>query len=330
SELAVNIEGGNDVTVDLSDLEESSDIAANTALINTNTTNISSNDTDIANNTTAISAEVTRATAAETAIQNDVDANETDADNAIALVQTNLDTHITADEDTSATNELSDLNLDATSNMLTLTNAQAGATGVDLSGYVSTDDQNLESATLSATSELAINIEGGNDVSVDLSDLEESSDIAANTALINTNTTNISSNDTDIANNTTAISAEVTRATAAETAIQNDVDANETDADNAIALVQTNLDTHITADQDTSATNELSDLNLDATSNMLTLTNAEAGATGVDLSGYVSTDDQNLESATLSATSELAINIEGGNDVSVDLSDLEESSDIAA
>ncbi|WP_298481491.1 hypothetical protein, partial [uncultured Maribacter sp.] len=70
----------------------------------------------------------------------------------------------------------------------------------------------------------------------------------------------------------------------------------------AETAIQSNLDTHITADQDTSATNELSDLNLDATSNMLRLTNAEAGATGVDLSGYVSTDDQNLESATLSAT----------------------------
>uniref|UniRef100_UPI00262AAC4D hypothetical protein n=1 Tax=uncultured Maribacter sp. TaxID=431308 RepID=UPI00262AAC4D len=309
--LAINIEGGNDVSVDLSDLEESSDIAANTALITTNTTNISSNDTDIANNTAAITAEVTRATAAETTIQADVDANETDADNAIALVQTNLDTHITADQDTSATNELSDLNLDATSNMLTLTNAEAGATGVDLSGYVSSDDQNLESATLSATSELAINIEGGNDVTVDLSDLEESSDIAANTALITTNTTNISSNDTDIANNTAAITAEVTRATAAETAIQADVDANETDADNAIALVQTNLDTHITADQDTSATNELSDLNLDATSNMLTLTNAQAGATGVDLSGYVSTDDQEVELFAFNgSTFELLLKVE--------------------
>ncbi|WP_298481486.1 hypothetical protein, partial [uncultured Maribacter sp.] len=93
----------------------------------------------------------------------------------------------------------------ATSNMLTLTNAEAGATGVDLSGFVSSDDQNLESATLSATSELAVNIEGGNDVTVDLSALEESADI---------------------------------------TALQTDVDQNELDADNAIALVQTNLDTH--------------------------------------------------------------------------------------
>ena len=43
-------------------------------------------------------------------------------------------------------------------------------------------------------------------------------------------------------------------------------------------------------DLDPDPTNELSDLNL--TGNLLTLTNAAAGATGVDLSGYVSTDDQ--------------------------------------
>ncbi|MBM1108058.1 hypothetical protein JQC67_18040 [Aurantibacter crassamenti] len=285
SELAVNIEGGNDVTVDLSALEESSDIAAVQA-------DVDQNEAD--------------ADSSIVAVQADVDQNETDADNAIAAVQTNLDTHVAADTDTDETNELSDLNLDA-SNILTLTNAEAGATGVDLSGFVSSDDQNLESATLSATSELGINIEGGNDVTVDLSALEESADITANT---------------------NAIAAEVARATAAETAIQNDVNQNESDADNAIAAVQTNLDTHVAADTDTDETNELSDLNLDA-SNILTLTNAEAGATGVDLSGFVSSDDQNLESATLSATSELGINIEGGNDVTVDLSALEESSDIA-
>uniref|UniRef100_UPI002613BFB5 hypothetical protein n=1 Tax=uncultured Maribacter sp. TaxID=431308 RepID=UPI002613BFB5 len=150
-----------------------------------------------------------------------------DADNAIAAVDTKIDDHILADEDVSATNELSDLSLDA-SNILTLTNPATGTNEVDLSGYVSTDDQNLESATLSGTSELGINIEGGNDVTVDLSALEESADI---------------------------------------TAVDNKVDA------------------HILADEDISATNELSDLSLSAT-NILTLTNAEAGATGVDLSGY--------------------------------------------
>ncbi|MDF4204932.1 hypothetical protein PXD56_18330, partial [Maribacter sp. SA7] len=73
-----NIEGGNDVTVDLSALEESADI---------------------------------------TAVDNKVDA------------------HILADEDISATNELSDLNLNATSNILTLTNPATGTNEVDLSGY---------------------------------------------------------------------------------------------------------------------------------------------------------------------------------------------------
>ncbi|WP_300027724.1 hypothetical protein [uncultured Maribacter sp.] len=252
SELAINIEGGSDVTVDLSALEESADI---------------------------------------TAVQDDVDQNELDADNAIAAVDTKIDNHILADEDTSATNELSDLNLDATSNILTLTNPATGTNQVDLSGFVSTDDQNLESATLSGTSELAINIEGGDDVTVDLSALEESADI---------------------------------------TAVQDDVDQNELDADNAIAAVDTKIDDHILADEDTSATNELSDLNLDANSNILTLTNPATGTNEVDLSGFVSSDDQNLESATLSSDSELAINIEGGNDVTVDLSALEESADITA
>ncbi|WP_396633648.1 beta strand repeat-containing protein [Maribacter sp. R86514] len=250
SELGINIEGGEDVTVDLSALEESDDI---------------------------------------TAVQNDVDQNEVDADNAIAAVDTKIDNHIIADEDVSATNELSDLSLDA-SNILTLTNPATGTNEVDLSGYVSTDDQNLESATLSSDSELGINIEGGEDVTVDLSALEESDDI---------------------------------------TAVQNDVDQNELDADNAIAAVDTKIDNHIIADEDVSATNELSDLSLDA-SNILTLTNPATGTNEVDLSGYVSTDDQNLESATLSSDSELGINIEGGEDVTVDLSALEESDDITA
>ena len=72
--------------------------------------------------------------------------------------------------------------------------------------------------------------------------------------------------------------------------LQSDIDTNESDADTAIALVQTNLDTHTTADLDLSATNELSDLNLDAGTNILTLTNPATGANEIDLSSYVSTD----------------------------------------
>ena len=75
---------------------------------------------------------------------------------------------------------------------------------------------------------------------------------------------------------------------AAEAALQSDIDTNESDADTAIAAVQTHLDAHTTADLDLSATNELSDLDL--TSGVLTLTNAESGATGVDLDATFATD----------------------------------------
>ncbi|SHK84031.1 hypothetical protein SAMN04488007_3978, partial [Maribacter aquivivus] len=101
SELGINIEGGDDVTVDLSALEESADI---------------------------------------TAVDNKVDA------------------HILADEDVSATNELSDLSLSAT-NILTLTNPATGTNQVDLS-TVSTDDQTVEMFAFNgSTFELLLKIE---------------------------------------------------------------------------------------------------------------------------------------------------------------------------
>ncbi|MRI00490.1 hypothetical protein GH721_08065, partial [Kriegella sp. EG-1] len=283
NELGINIEGGNDVTVDLSALDDSAAIAT---------------------------------------VQADVDQNETDADNAIAANTAAIAAHNTADQDTSATNELSDLDL--TGNILTLTNPATGTNEVDLAGFVSSDDQNLESATLSAANELGINIEGGNDVTVDLSALDDSAAIATVQA-------DVDQNETDADNAIAAVQADVdqneTDADNAIAAVQADVDQNETDADNAIAANTAAIAAHNTADQDTSATNELSDLDL--TGNILTLTNPATGTNEVDLAGFVSTDDQNLESATLSAANVLGINIEGGNDVTVDLSALDDSTAIA-
>ena len=98
----------------------------------------------------------------------------------------------------------------------------------------------------------------------------------------------ITTNATDIAANRTAITTEETRALAAEAAnasaiaaVQSDVDTNESDADTAIALVQTNLDTHTTADLDLSVTNELTDLSLSGTT--LTLSNPATGGNSVTL-----------------------------------------------
>ncbi|MUH37696.1 hypothetical protein D9O36_17740, partial [Zobellia amurskyensis] len=99
--------------------------------------------------------------------------------------------------------------------------------------FIGTDNQNLDNATLEeSTSTLLIEIENGNSTSADLSALEESADI---TAVQN----DVDQNETDA---DAAILAETNRATAAETTIQNDVDQNEADADNAIAAVQSDVD----------------------------------------------------------------------------------------
>jgi len=112
--------------------------------------------------------------------------------------------------------------------------------------------ENIQETLTSITlNEDLINIdytdENGNVTQLDLSELDESADITANTSLISTNTTNITSNSSNITTNTSAIAS------------------------------------HNTVDGDLSATNELSDLSL--TGNILTLSNPATGTNAIDLSG---------------------------------------------
>ncbi|WP_339657568.1 hypothetical protein, partial [uncultured Maribacter sp.] len=79
---------------------------------------------------------------------------------------------------------LSSINTDAqtialnnTTNILTLGNGTAGYTTVDLSGYVSTDDQNLTGATIDGSNILTIAIENGDPVTVDLSGYLDNTDV---------------------------------------------------------------------------------------------------------------------------------------------------------
>ncbi|MDH3796113.1 MAG: hypothetical protein OER83_04490, partial [Flavobacteriaceae bacterium] len=89
------------------------------------------------------------------------------------------------------------------------------------------DDQNLSGSFNLTTNEVTINIEDGANAVVDLSALEESSDIAVNTADITTNTTDIATNATDIATNATDIATNATDI-AAHVAVDGDLDsANE-------------------------------------------------------------------------------------------------------
>src|SRR5690606_19415358 len=188
--------------------------AANTADIATNTTNIATNTADITTNATNIAT------------------NTTD----IATNATNIADHIAVDDDTDDTNELVDLNL--TTNILTLSNPATGGNQVDLSGYLdntddqdasevnitdaggnftstdvegalselatgSTDDQNISGSVLTGNT-LTIGIENGTSEDVDLSSLDESAAVAANTADIATNASDIAAHiaadDTDVTN----------------------------------------------------------------------------------------------------------------------------------
>ncbi|EIJ39766.1 hypothetical protein JoomaDRAFT_2805 [Galbibacter orientalis DSM 19592] len=287
-----DVEVGSDGGAFYDDAVLQSGVAANTTNITTNTEDILTNKAAITTNATDITNLGTRVTTNETnitsnttsigtnadaiaAVQSDVDANEIAATDAIAAVQSDVDTnkaaadagilantnalaaHESADEDLSATNEIQDLEL--TGDKLKITNNSA-ASEIDLSGYISSDDQDLGTASLDGTTNtLSIGIENGKGTSVDLSLLEESSEIAAVQSDVDAN---------EIA------------ATDAIAAVQSDVDANEAAATNAIAAVQSDVDTnkaaadagilantnalaaHESADEDLSATNEIQDLEL--------------------------------------------------------------------
>ncbi|PIB29232.1 hypothetical protein BFP77_06920 [Maribacter sp. 4U21] len=165
----------------------------------------------------------------------------------------------TADGDTSDTNEIQTIT--STDNSVTVT---PNGDDFDLSVVGGSDDQNLESAILTG-SDLAINIEGGNNVTADLGELT-------------------------------------------------------TDVELAAAILASE-----TADGDTSDTNELQ-----------TITSPDASVTVTPVGNNYEltvagggTDNQNLESAILTG-SDLAINIEGGNNVTADLGELTTDVELAA
>ncbi len=156
-------EGTTTFSADLSALEESADITANA---------------------TAIANEVTRATAVEAAIQADVDTNEADADAAIAAVQADVDTNeadadaaIALKEDTA--NKSTDTAL-GTSDVL-FPSQNAVKTYVD-GQITATADDDITDMTFDGT-DLTVE-EGATSFSANLSTLEESADITANTNAI--------------------------------------------------------------------------------------------------------------------------------------------------
>ena len=113
-----------------------------------------------------------------------------------------ISNHLGNDGDLSATNEVNTAfgvngaNLSITDSFQTLSVPLAS---------LGSDDQNLENPSLDGSSQLQINIENGTGVTVDLSPLEETAFIDANTTAIANNATQITNNTADIGTNTTAI-----------------------------------------------------------------------------------------------------------------------------
>jgi hypothetical protein len=300
-------EGDTDVTVSLADLEESADITANTNAITANASDISDNANDIATNATAIADETTRATTVENANATAITTNASDiSDNETAITaNTSAITFLGATKENTA-NKSTDGTL-ADNSDTDFPTEQAVKTYVDAQvGSVSQDDDITE-AILNASSLLTIS-EGDTDVTVSLADLEESTDITANTNAITANASDISDNTSDIATNATAIADETTRATTAENA-------------NATAITSLGISKEDTANKSTDGTlADNSDTDFPTEQAVKTYVDAQVGS--------VSQDDDITE-ATLNTSSLLTIS-EGDTDVTVSLDDLEESADITA
>ncbi len=368
SDLAINIEGGNNVTADLSALTTDLELAA--AILASDTADGDTSDTNEIQTITSTDNSVTITpngddfdlsvvggtddqnlesailTGSDLAINieggnnvtADLSALTTDLELAAAILASD-----TADGDTSDTNEIQTIT--STDNSVTIT---PNGDDFDLSVVGGTDDQNLESAILTG-SDLAINIEGGNNVTADLSALTTDLELAA--AILASDTADGDTSDTNEIQTITSTDNSVTITpngddfdlsvvggtddqnlesavlTGSDLAINieggnnvtADLSALTTDLELAAAILASD-----TADGDTSDTNEIQTIT--STDNSVTIT---PNGDDFDLSVVGGTDDQNLESAVLTG-SDLAINIEGGNNVTADLSALTTDLELAA
>ncbi len=272
------------IDVNLSSLEESADITANTTLITNEVTRATNAETA---NATAISDEEARAILAETANADDITDLQNDKENTA--------------------NKSTDITLADATNVLFPTELAVKTYVDNQIGSVNQDDD-ITAATLDAATNI-LTIEEGTATSIDvnLSSLEESADISANTTLITNEVTRATNAETA---NATAISDEETRATAAETANADDITDLQNDKENTA--------------------NKSTDITLADATNVLFPTELAVKTYVDNQIGSVNQDDD-ITAATLDAATNI-LTIEEGTATSIDvnLSSLEESADITA
>jgi thiamine phosphate synthase YjbQ (UPF0047 family) len=272
------------IDVNLSSLEESADITANTTAITNEVTRATNEETA---NATAISDEEARAILAETANADDITDLQTDK------------------EDTA--NKSTDITLADATNVLFPTELAVKTYVDNQIGSVNQDDD-ITAATLDAATNI-LTIEEGTATSIDvnLSSLEESADITANTTAITNEVTRATNAETA---NATAISDEEARAILAETANADDI-------------------TDLQANKENTA-NKSTDVTLGDATNVLFPTELAVKTYVDNQIGSVNQDDD-ITAATLDAVTNI-LTIEEGTATSIDvnLSSLEESADITA
>ncbi|WP_282180624.1 hypothetical protein [Maribacter stanieri] len=231
--LSISLENDGEVplTVNLSDLEESADILANTMLINTHITNDGDtddqNEIELPDDTAATAGDILSTDAAgnyswitpsltntdeqtvdefilgtgnllSLSLENDgeipltVDLSDLEESADILANTTLINTHITNDGDTDDQNEI-ELPDDtaATAGDILSTDAAGNYSWITPS-LTNTDEQTVDEFILGTGNLLSLSLENDGEIplTVDLSDLEESADILANTTLINTHITN--------------------------------------------------------------------------------------------------------------------------------------------
>ncbi|CAZ94705.1 beta strand repeat-containing protein [Zobellia galactanivorans] len=258
-----------------------------------------------------------------------------------AATKAYVDALDTDDADADPNNEIQDLSL--TGNILKVTN-NTSATDIDLSPYTNTDTQDL---SIDATGKTISLVDGGS-VTVDTDDADadpnnEIQDLSLTGNILKV-TNNTGATDIDLSSYTNTdtqdLSIDATGKTislvdgGSVTVDTDDADAdpnNEiqtlTSTDGSVTLSETDgdydLEVNFPANNDNSATNELTDLSL--ASDILTLTNPATPANQVDLSPYLdNTDNQNIEDLAINTSSNiLTVGIENGTAQTVDLSHLD-------
>ncbi len=258
--------------------------------------------------------------------------DNTDDQNLTGATLTGNTLQIDIENGTSASVDLSALDNSGTDDQAlslagnTLTLEDGGS--VDLSGYVSTDDQNLTGATLTGNT-LQIDIENGTSASVDLSALDNSGTDDQALSLAGNTLTLEDGGSVDLSG---YVSTDDQNLTLAGNTLSiedgNNVDLSgyldNTDDQNISGSALLGTDLTIGIENGTSETIDLSSLvgtddqNLSLVGNTLGIEDGN----NVDLSGYLdNTDEQDLSSAVITPNESVEIQITNGSNTTIDIRD---------